>query len=153
MKENSAGFTRGINIVCAILMLALLVCQFVPFWSLDGETSSIGGYVWFPDDHTNFTAYFQEKLNDSDFYSGSIAGINVVIILACAVGFILCLRYSNKIWPNIISAACGIVGMLSYIAYPIFRMGSLWELHIALCVGMLILAIISFAYWLKSKKA
>lgn len=34
--------------VCLPLALALLVCQFVPFWTVEGKSISIAQYIWLP---------------------------------------------------------------------------------------------------------
>lgn len=153
MKEKSIHLTRTINILCAVLMLALLILQFVPFWNLDGESVSIGGYVWFCIDHSNFTSYFQEVLNNTEFNAGNIALFNTVTMAACVVGLIMCLKNSDNHWPSIIPAVYGILGIVGYIAYPVFKLGTQWGLHIGLCIGMLILAAVSLALWVKEKIA
>lgn len=152
MKRNSTSSTRGINIVCAVLMFALLICQFVPFWNLDGETSSIGGYVWFPDDHSTFTSHFQETLNDGDFYSGSIAGINVLIMLACVAGVVFCIKNLEDFWPVVFPVACGILGLYQYLAISVFRLGNNWGIHLVICIAMLVMAIVTFIVWIRDRK-
>ena len=152
MKERTFNLTTTINLVCAILMLALLICQFVPFWSLDGREVSIGGYIWFPSDNDDFTAYFQEWLNDGDFYSGSIVGINVLIMLACAAGFVFCIKNSEELWPIVFPAACGILGLYQYLAIPVFQLGSNCGIHVAICIATLVMAIIALIAWVRDRK-
>lgn len=132
-------------------MLALLVCQFVPFWSLGEETVSINGYIWFCTDHENFTSYFQEALNDEVFNAGTIVGVNLITMLACVLGIVFCIKNSEDIWPGLISVICGVVGLFSYIAYPVYRMGAGWGLHVAVCVGMILAAGVSLVRWIKEK--
>ena len=60
------------SVVCSVLMLAILVLMFVPFWSYVGEneetfepetrTTSINGYLWFPSDHKGIEDMFNEPI-------------------------------------------------------------------------------------------
>ena len=152
MKRNSINMTKIINITCALLMLAMLVCQFVPYWNVAGSQASISGYVWFPDDHNDFTEYFRTNLGNDTFYSGSIAGINVLTIVACALGFYFNLRNADDVWPPAVSVLCGAIGLFSYIAYPAYRMGSMWPLHVAGYAVLIVLSLISVLSKLRLQK-
>lgn len=149
MKRNTVNLTRIFNVVCAVLMLALLICQLVPFWSLEGREVSIGGYVWFVSDHGDLTAYFQEWLGNGDFDAGSIAGIDTIIIVACVIGLIFCLKNNEDIWPVIFPAVCGILGLYQYITFPVFQLGNNWGFHLAICIAMLVMAIVTFIAWMQ----
>ena len=65
-KEVSFKRTRLGDIVCAVLMLAVLVLQFTPYWHIgEGEEQqnvSIGAYVWFPTDHKEVDTYMKEPV-------------------------------------------------------------------------------------------
>ena len=152
MKERTFNLTTTINIVCAILMLALLICQFVPFWNLDGREASIGGYIWLESHYDGFTAYFQEWLNDGDFYSGSIVGVNVILMLACTAGIVFCFKYLDDFLPAVFSVVCGAVGLYQYIAMPVFQLGNNWRIHLAICIAMLVMAIVAFIAWVRDRK-
>lgn len=152
MKRNTVNLTRIISVVCAVLMLALLVCQFIPFWNLDGREASIGGYIWLESHYDGFTAYFQEWLNDGDFYSGSIVGVNVILMLACAAGIVFCIKNSEELWPIVFPAACGILGLYQYLAIPVFQLGSNCGIHLAICIATLVMAFIALIAWVRDRK-
>lgn len=151
MKRNKIDLTRVINIACAVLMLALLICQFVPFWSLGDQQASIGGYIWFPEHHGDLTAHFQKTLNDRAFDAGDIVGTNIMIIVASVIGVIFCLKNAEDAWPAIFPAVCGIAGLYGCIAKPVFRLGAMWPLHLVLSIVMLALAVVSLLCWIKGK--
>ncbi len=151
MKKNPIRLRKTMNILCAILMLALLVCQFIPFWSLNGDTASIAGYVWLSEEGNAFTEHFRSTLNDPNFYAGKIVLMNVFTIVASVVGMIMCLGHSTELQPTVFSGICGIVGVISCLAYPVYRMGTLWPLYLLLSIGMLLMAVIVFYPWLKEK--
>lgn len=146
--KKTINAMRIINIVCAVLMLGLLVCQFVPFWSMDGQEVSIGGYAWFPTDHEDFTAYFQQSLSNPNLNAGNVALINTIVMLAGVVGLIFCLKNSEDVWPAAFPAVCGITVIIGYVARPVFRMGVMWQLHLVLAIMMLAMAVLCFVYWL-----
>lgn len=153
MKKNPIRLRKTMNILCAVLMLVLLVCQFLPYWSIDGDTASIAGYVWLSEEGNAFTEHFRSTLNDPDFYAGKIVLMNVIMIAAGAIGIISCL-FRSEDWQSIIfPGVCGIFGVISYLAYPAYRMGSAWLLHLLLSIGILLLAGSAFFPWLKEKIA
>lgn len=152
MKINTINITRICNVVCALLMFALLVTQFLPFWSLDGQEVSIAGYIGFPEDHIDYTQHFRKLLNDDGFGAGNIVLINVMIMLSSVVGTVLCLKNTDKTWPSIFPAVCGIAGLVQYIATPVFQLGSNWGLHLALSITTLFMAIATFVVWIRGKK-
>ena len=43
------------SVVCAVLLLALVVCQFMPFWTAEEESVSIQKCVWFPQECKDIT--------------------------------------------------------------------------------------------------
>jgi len=153
MKKNPIRLRKTMNILCAVLMLVLLVCQFLPFWSIDGDAASIAGFIWLPFDHEGLTSHFQTTLNDPDFYAGKIVLMNAIVIAASAIGTIFCLSHSEDWWSTIFPGVCGIFGVISYLAVPAYRMGSAWLLHLLLSIGILLLAAIAFYPWLKEKIA
>jgi low temperature requirement protein LtrA len=116
-------------------------------------TASIAGYVWLSEEGNAFTEHFRSTLNDPDFYPGNIVLMNVVVIAASAIGIISCL-FRSEDWQSIIfPGVCGIFGVISYLVFPAYRMGSAWLLHLLLSIGILLLAGSAFFPWLKEKIA
>lgn len=141
MRKNTK-LTRICNIICAALMLALIVCQFMPFWTTStNETISIQEYTWLP--HHN-------KTLDTDFKAefGKDYGINDVVlmpIVALAIGGIgiaLSILYTKKCGIVICPLLVGALGTYDYLFNPAFKVGSGAIVHLVLCICILLASII-----------
>lgn len=126
--------------LCALPALGLLICQCVPFWNLDGERLSINGFVWFCLDYPHFELYFKQMLNDATFDAGKIAGVNTLTLLSSSLTIFFCIKNSDDWWSLIFPIISGFVCLYSYMAYPVYRIGALWGLHVAMGIVMLVLA-------------
>ncbi|MBR3873906.1 MAG: hypothetical protein IKJ26_07010 [Clostridia bacterium] len=127
-----------LNLLCAILMIALLVCQFSPFWQYgepDSQTAvSINGYIWFPTDNAALTKQLQSI--DPDHEVDGILAMPLLHLLLCVAGIILCLFKPDTAAAPLFPLAAGLVGIWGYLAKPVFQAGMGWQLHLALCVLM-----------------
>ncbi len=142
MRKNT-NLTRICNIICAVLAFALIVCQFLPFWTTTttGDSISIQEYTWLP--HHN-------KDLDKDFKTiiGKDYGINDVVlmpIIALAVGA-MCIVFSI-LWPKkCVTMFCpllvGIMATYHYLLNPAYQLGAGWQIHLVLGVGILLASII-----------
>ena len=142
--KNKTRLIKTCNILCAVLMLVLLVCQFLPFWSANGDTASIQGYLWFPDTHSALTQYFQAETG-SDSVPNDIAIMPILVLAAGVLGVVMCLWRSDKTWTAIFPLICGIAGIWGYLTKPAYQMGTLWVLHLILCIVMTVVAVVSAA--------
>ena len=52
MKTN---IVKYLSFALAIVILALLVMQFLPFWTTEKETVSINDYLWMTNEHKSVT--------------------------------------------------------------------------------------------------
>lgn len=130
------------NAACAILMVALLILQFTPFWELDGQQISIGGYIWFPTDHEDLTTHFREVVAP-DFKVDSLVLSSLIQLLLPAAGIALLLYDKESIYIPICSAVCGIGLLWSYLSKPVFRLGSSWMIYPVLSAILLLSALIA----------
>ena len=147
MKQNTL---RLCSILCAVLMLALLLCQLMPFWTLNGETISLQEYIWFCSEHAEVSAYLtgiDAQFNVNNFVTGPI-----IVLVVAVVGFFGCLIKPKKIWGSIASAICGLVGVFIYLTDAALQSGSFWILHLLLCVAVLALAVWLFFLQYKTKE-
>ena len=130
------------NVVYVILMAVLLILQFTPFWELDGQQISIGGYIWFPTSHEDLTAHFQEVVAP-DFKVDSLVISSLIQLLLPAAGIALLLYDKESIYIPICSAVCGIGLLWSYLSKPVFRLGSNWMIYPVLSAILLLSALIA----------
>ena len=149
MKKTITRVNIGC-IACAAVLVLLLIAQFVPFWQ-DGETSaSISAYVWFPSDNKAVTTYLQGHLG-SDFDVGSMVACPVALLAGAAISLWMCLFMQSKRITPIITALTGLAGTIGYLATPALQLGSLWGLHLGLCILLLGLAAVTI-YWKANTK-
>lgn len=139
LKENPKVI---LNLMMALVMGLLAVLQFLPFWHVEGEGISPMGYLGFPDDHSNLTSWL----------ASSVAGYNInqivfwifFITAFCVAGVILCIRFREKTAPAVIPVIVFALGILYWTISPVFRMGTLWVLHLGLYLLLLGLAAAAF---------
>ena len=130
------------NAVCAILMVVLLIIQFTPFWELDGQQISIGGYIWFPTDHEDLTAHFREVVAP-DFKVDSLVFSSLIQLLLPAAGIGLLIYNRESLYIPVCAAVCGAGTLCSFLFKTAFQQGVQWYLYPVLAVILLIAAIVS----------
>jgi len=139
------GCSKICSIVCAVLMLALLVCQFVPFWTVPetGETVSIGKYIWFPDDCGDLEDYLQTAVHE-DFTVNELVGQPVLILVLSAVSAVLCIIKRESTPVLFAPLACGVIGIWGYLAQPALQLGGGWVIHLTICIAAAAIAATGF---------
>ena len=130
------------NVVCVILMVALLILQFTPFWELDGQQISIGGYIWFPTSHEDLTSHFQEAIN-ADFKVDSLVLSSLAQLLLPAAGIGLLIYNRESLYIPVCAAVCGAGTLCSFLFKTAFQQGVHWYLYPVLAVILLIAASVS----------
>ena len=161
MRNKKNNLSRICLYICAVLCLALIVTQFLPFWTAEvsvknaegerikqEETLSIWGYLSFPEEDVqkqfgkNFTSTFGD-----DYAINGIAGTACLILGLGIVSIIFILLKSDKPWTFMLPMACGISGVFGYLTQPVLQTGNLWIVHLiasALIVAACILPCIQF---------
>ena len=194
----SKTWIRLCNIVCAVLMLALLALQFVPFWTFpacnctgkcekldfdsncpmcsvyykacvnipDEELSagtnrrdyskewklSIQQYVWTPtfDSCGGATEYFggifdvkETKTNPGyEFMVKDIVMMPILVLVCAAFGAYFSFVKSEKPLTSIFSLVAGVAGTVGYLTVPVFQLGALWQVHLAISIVILLVALV-----------
>ncbi len=152
--KNAKKIAGILCIVVAVLMLAMLVMQFMPFWSAEEDTASINGYVWLPKSHKDLTNYFK------DFFKNEI-GIKysmnyfylmpVIVLVCCVLGLALCATKRGGLVSFILPLIGGIYGARDYLMNVLFQMGQNWQIHLALCIAMAVVAGLGIAVCILGK--
>lgn len=147
MRNKKTTLSQICLFICVALCLALIVTQFLPFWSAevsvknaDGdevtqqETLSIWGFLSFPENDvqkqfaTNFSSTYGEEYNIND-----VAATACLILALGLLTAIFVILKPNKVWTFMFPLACGISGVFGYLTQPVLQSGSLWILHLILC--------------------
>ena len=142
MKTKKYPSVTLCNAICIILLAALLILQFTPFWELNGQQISIGGYIWFPTSHENLTSHFQEAIN-ADFKVDSLVLASLIQLLLPAAGIGLLIYNRESIFVPVCTAVCGAGTVWSYLSKAAFRLGYNWYLYLVLGIILMVAAIAS----------
>ena len=108
------------NYVCVILLLALVCVQlFMPFYtyvSKDVETEvSLGGYVWFPNEHRTLTSAFQNKnVFGTEYKIDEIAYPHLYMLLLAGFGIVFCLLKNYSFVPILFGLAAGVLAVSNF---------------------------------------
>lgn len=148
---KSKNCVKICNIISAVLLLSLLVCQMMPFWQVDDHGVSIQGYVWFPEDHTEILDYFKAEANPMTTVN-DIVLMPIIVIISGILGIFLCISKSDNVWCACLPGICAIAGIVGYLCVPAFRLGSFWVFHLILCFAVLAIAVATVICWVKNKK-
>ena len=130
MKKNSV--IKILGILCALVMLAVVVLQFLPAWEMDEQSMSVAEYVWFPYDHSDFTKYFRTELDDSLISAGDVAGGHAILLVLGVVGAAFCVTKSNKL-SFVPGAVMGLYGLYEYFMQPLYVLTPLGMPLLILC--------------------
>jgi len=148
VKKLLANSNKILNYLCAVLLLVLLVTQFLPFWACDckdcaGEDISISEYVWFPDDHKKGLTKTLKDTYDKDFELNDLVLTPIVILVAGAIGVVMCATKAHKAWVSILPIIAGGMGVIGYLSDPVLQMGNNWVLHLLAAAVVLIVGLIA----------
>ena len=140
------------NFVCAVLLIAVLVMQFQPFWTcskckthkgVDKEVS-IAEYMWIPkhhepiaDDMTDlYREYYGPDYKDPatgrkfSFKPNYILPAMLTVFLGSIVGIVCCVLFHKKFFLTAIPLIVGIAGMLGHLSYPALQVGHNASTHL-----------------------
>ena len=126
------------SIILAVLMAGTIVMQFLPFWNNGETTCSIQRMLWFPDDQPEIQSYI-ESMSGSPFNIDSVVWLTLGTMICSVLGFCFSLFKPNTLLPSIFSTCSGFFGVWNYLSRPVLRLGSLWGIHLAVSILMLIL--------------
>ena len=113
------------GIAAAVLMLALFVMHFLPYWLYQGESVSIAGYVIRPYEYGTFTELFRSYFGKK-YRITLLFGLPMVLtMVGCLAGSVLCTIKSSKALVYlvpIVSGACCLFGLLTGLPYALSGM-------------------------------
>lgn len=132
---------RLCNIICVVLMLAMLVCQLLPFWAVGENQVSIQEHTWFPWLNEDLTDLFVDTFG-RDFMLKDIVLVPFVMLFGCVLGAIFCLLKLKSAGIAWIPFFVGLVGIIGYLTVPALQMGALWPVHLVVSILMTIAAAI-----------
>lgn len=110
--------------LCTGLLLVLLVLQFLPNWSANGDTTSVNGYVWRITVHTGLQDWFASQIAGYDITQTIV--MPILQLVFAFFGIVVFLIKRNEWFVSVFGIACGLTGLWGCITRPEFQLGSLW---------------------------
>lgn len=139
--KKTCSVTTWIGISVSALMLILVVLQFLPYWSYQGETVSLAGFVWRPYAHSTFTSLFRSYFG-KQFRITLLFGLPMALtLIANLVGSVLCVVRSAQPAAYYVPTICGALGIYALLTKEPYRLSGLWLPNLILYALVLILGI------------
>lgn len=149
------------NILCAILMLAVLLCQFLSFWyHIDGkfltveEAQSVREWGQMFGIGDKITADSLDTLSIADavwfpgrYYGAPFPEGHIWVLITGALGLVFCLKNNERTWTSIFPVSCCFFGIVTYswcCVNSVAGMG--WQIHMVILIALLIPALILSIY-------
>lgn len=136
------------RLIVIVLGLALVLFQFLPFWSVNGESVSIFNYIWFPKNNKELTAMFQ-TLIDPSFTINSVGGAPIAALCFGALSVVLSFTKKKFDLINVGIALAGGIGALLCLFKPVFRLGSIWWGYGILGLPMVVASLVYAYFFIK----
>lgn len=131
---------RIVNIVLAVLMLALLVLQFLPYWTVGDKQVSIQEYIWWPLDNKDLTKEFT-ALYGKSFDLSVVNGMPLIVFFFTVIGVVFTVLKNKESWISIFATVCGVGAIYGYLAKPAFQLNPIWPAHLALGIVITLVSI------------
>lgn len=131
---------------------------------------SIQQYVWTPtfDSCGGATEYFggifdvkETKTNPGyEFMVKDIVMMPILVLVCAAFGAYFSFVKSEKPLTSVFSLVAGVAGTVGYLTIPVFQLGALWQIHLAISIVVLLISLVPTAEyimraidWCNPKKA
>lgn len=166
------NYSRICNYICVVLMLCLLATQFLPFWecvdcnNCEDGVASIADYFWNPREHKPvadeltkvYKSYFGENIVGANgkafkFTANLILIPALLIFITTILTTFFCLRYGKKPIVAIIPLIGSVAGVYGYTSTLALQVGQNWQLHLGLCIAVLVVSAISLTGLIPEIKA
>jgi hypothetical protein len=133
-----------ISFVLLALMLALLVMQFVPFWTEGDGTATISDYIWFPREHKELNNSLKEVFGKDYRINQYLIG-PITLLVSAAAGIVFSVLKRGKLNSFLLPLVCGLAGYTTYFTYAPYKLGANWIVHASLSIAVLAVAVIGIA--------
>lgn len=156
MKKSKINFTLITNIVCFLLLLAMLATQFMPFWlcadnckTHKGEEKmiSLAEYTWLPKKHTPITKemtnvyleiygkdYKDENGKKFKFQPNDAVVPTIILFAAVILSVVVLIKNAKHRLFNIFPFAAGLAGVIGNLTIPALQVGQAWMIHLILAI-------------------
>ena len=117
------------SIICLVLLLASIVCMFVPCWAYEGKegmaSASVADYVSVPQDHRELTNLFREYTGDKKLTTANALPMFVLLLAGVAALIAGALKLKTLV-PATCCAALGALGLYTGLTNIPLMLSTLW---------------------------
>ena len=145
MEKKIQG-TQILSWVCVLMLLAMIVMTFLPYWScevterVDGEkitytqTSSISSFSWFPRDHKDLQKQL-EKTTGLDLVVNDVVTMPVLLMLLGVAAGAFALAKSRSLIGPVAATLLGLYSTTTYLTDAFLRTGATWSANLAVSIA------------------
>lgn len=148
--KRKVDLAQVFNLVGMVLILALVLCHFIPFWTVEGQTLSVWQYIGFPKEYKDVTTYFTSTFDG--YHINNIVLMPSFAILLGVFAVIFCFKNSDDLWYSLFPAVVGGLGIYNYLTQPVYQSGNLWFIPLVLSILMFACAVLGIVFWFKENK-
>lgn len=123
------------NYVGAVLMLAMVVLTFLPYW---GDVS-IQSFIWLPEENNELMKVVLKQMRDFDM--NDIALLPFVVMVGGLFGAVKCVIGAKSPWNALFTLLCGACGVIAYLSHPVYQMGEAWLVNVIVAAVTLAVSI------------
>lgn len=151
MLKETIERTKKCSIVCAVLTLILLILHFVPYWSFEGGSLSIGGYVWLDPSNPHFAQYVLHNL-------GVEANVNPIIFMSVFVILFGILGAAASFWKSqngyvtLIADIAAVAAIIFFVSNPMLRLSFMWIIQFIICIAIIAFSVLAIVLENKMRK-
>lgn len=153
---NKKNRTKICLFLSALVLAAILVCQFTPYWTYpteEGEASaSISNYIWFPTENKAVDSYITGNVS-AGYHINQLVVPVILVLLLSAAGLVLCLFKHTNAWTALLPLGCGLAGLYGFLCQEAFKLGTAWSLHVLLYAAAAILGALALYFAHRKEKA
>ena len=149
--KKKIDMAQLLNIVGVVLILALVLCHFIPFWTVEGETMSVWEYIGFPKQHKNVTTFFTKNV-DANYHINNIVLMPSFAIFLGALAVIFAFKNSDDLWFSLFPAVVGVLGIRDYLLQPVYQYGNMWFIPLIVSILMFLVAVAAIVFWFRENK-
>lgn len=139
---------RILNYLGAALSLAMLVMQFVPFWTYGEKTASINSFVWLKATDGELTGWLASNAPGFNAYTdmNSLVLAPVLMFVLCILGAIFCAKNAKAAFISLLPFFCGVIGIIGYLTQPVLQLGDGWIIHIAISAALALVGLVATVF-------
>lgn len=136
------------NYICAGTAMVLVVLQFIPFWGCyqcstcgEGRILSINEYIWLAKNHKDGLTAVLREYYIPGFQASQVVPTSVLMQVASLIALAMCFIRPAKFTATFFALAAGVTCVTGYLTQPVYQMGQMWQLHLAVGVATLLAAL------------